>query len=273
MPGAGRPALYPHYCIPLSPTVNRWCHLRVADIFALESPAEFRGHGLFFYTNHPIKWVRIAGVVVAIDELEGRRIYTIDDSSGATIECVANVAQPFGSGTATGVAPSNSTRGAETYQPQIPLVDGDIDIGHVVDVKGGIKIFRGSRQIQADKIGHLRSTEQEVQFWERITSLRNEILDRPWVLDKKEVRRCQRESDHRHSRHTGIHKRNISIPAATAQVGPHRESSRRPERIPPATALRPSTSNSKVRKSGLEGKAKLATKKIITAGRYDALGL
>jgi hypothetical protein len=47
------------------------------------------GKPLFHHTNHPIKWVRLTGVIVAADERAGKCIYTLDDSSGVVIECVA----------------------------------------------------------------------------------------------------------------------------------------------------------------------------------------
>src|SRR4051812_37527160 len=49
------------------------------------------GQDLYFHLNHPVRWVQVAGVVVAIDGFEGTRGYTIDVSSGATVECRLNV--------------------------------------------------------------------------------------------------------------------------------------------------------------------------------------
>jgi len=146
--------------------------------------------------------VRIAGVVVAIDEFEGRRVYTVDDGSGETIECVVKVAQPSPPGlsgipAARPEAHAAKATATEPNQQQVPIIDGDIDVGHVLDIKGSVKllVFRNIRQIHAEKIIHLRSTEREVQFWEKLTQLRVEILDHPWVLDRREIRRCRKEAD------------------------------------------------------------------------------
>ncbi|KAK3316191.1 hypothetical protein B0H66DRAFT_625087 [Apodospora peruviana] len=215
---------YPIYCFHLSPTLNRYCHLRITDVVALSSHPGFRGQDMYFYLNHPIKWVRISGVVVGVDEFEGRRVYTIDDSSGATIECVVSTPLPLRGGTSNnnntvvGGAKSasskklpNTNNAAEKALPErpLPVTDGDIDVGHVIDIKGSIKLFRESRQVHADKITHLRSTEQEVKFWEKLAQLRKDVLNRPWVLDRRELRRCRKEAEGYDVRRTatGLEKR------------------------------------------------------------------
>ncbi|KAK3493001.1 telomere regulation protein Stn1-domain-containing protein [Neurospora hispaniola] len=195
--GQPPPELYPQYCFHLSPTINKWCHLRAADIIALSSHPGFQGQDLYFHLNHPIKWVRICGIVVAIDvygdsssRSKGQiQVITIDDSSGHTIECVVPLPPPS--------APSVPSLGKqEQRQPpqSLPLIDSQIDIGHILDIKGSLRTFREQRQVKVEKIVHLCTTEQEVAFWERVVQLRKEILDKPWKLDEKVVRRLRREA-------------------------------------------------------------------------------
>ncbi|KAJ9151236.1 hypothetical protein NKR23_g3305 [Pleurostoma richardsiae] len=211
--------IYPQYCFRLSPTISRWCPLRAADIERLTSHPGFAGQDLFFYLNHPIKWARVAGVVVAIDEYYGRRIYTIDDSSGACIECTvtAPVTQPAVAGvTAAGAATGNATgttskptstsrpeggqakeetkQSVKAEPPQVPIPDG-LDVGSIVDVKGGLKLFREYKQIKAEKIVVLRSTEQEVALWEKLRQFHDDVLSKPWALEDKQVRKCRREAE------------------------------------------------------------------------------
>lgn len=199
--------LYPQHCFKLSPTVNTYPHLRVADIAALTTHAGFHGQNLFFYRNHPIQWVRIAGIVVAVDDYTGRRIYTIDDSSGVCIECLMDVPRTDKSPTsavaaaATGKAGAKRTTGkaadATAATPAKRAVPDEVDVGTVVDVKGGLSVFRGNKQIKILKATVLRSTEQEVAFWERIRKFRQDVLDMPWQLTDKEVRRCRKEEERR----------------------------------------------------------------------------
>ncbi|KAK0672084.1 hypothetical protein QBC41DRAFT_39557 [Cercophora samala] len=198
MAGAGSapPELefYPQFCFHLSPTASRWCHLQATDIAALTFNPGFEGQDVYFYLNHPIKWARIAGVVVAIQDFAHRIIYTIDDSSGATIECV--VATPPQYPAVTNYKNPRDPNTSVDGSP-LPKTDGPIDIGHVIDIKGGISVFRDVKQIRAEKVTHLRTTEQEAVFWGKIALLRKEVLCRPWVLDAKEVRRLRREEEGR----------------------------------------------------------------------------
>ncbi|KAK3692682.1 OB-fold nucleic acid binding domain-containing protein [Podospora appendiculata] len=255
MTDAASPELYPQYCFHLSPTISRWCHLRIADIYALSSHAGFRGQDLFFRINHPIKWVRIAGVVVAIDEFEGRRLYTVDDSSGATIGCVVITTPTPGitnyqaTHTRNAISTTGSkSRATDPPPPQpLPVIDGEIDVGHVIDIKGSIKLFREQKQIQAEKISHLRSTDQEVRFWEKIVGLRKEVLDRPWVLDRREVRKCRKAAEgHVDRRADKLHKRRGST-AEVADFGTRTRTVKPPESVP---------LQAKARKTGLEAESR-----------------
>ncbi|AEO58880.1 hypothetical protein MYCTH_2306586 [Thermothelomyces thermophilus ATCC 42464] len=291
MTDATKPKPYPQYCFHLSPTINRWCHFRISDIVALKSHPGFRGQDVYFYINHPVKWVRISGMVVAVDERETRHFYVIDDGSGATLECVVSVAPRTNAPAATATATTNSSSG---IAGSIPIVDAPIDVGHVLDIKGSVGIFRGSWQIRAEKIVHLRSTEQEVAFWEKVAQLKTDVLSKPWVLDEKEVRRCRKEEEEeeqgRHSgrRHrsagerrgskrggkTGLEKVKSGLEKAKA---PHTEEARalyedaegKNGRETKTLARRP------IRVTGLEKRksAKPVTRVIPMTGKYDALGL
>ncbi|KAK3402321.1 hypothetical protein B0T20DRAFT_136672 [Sordaria brevicollis] len=213
---APTPELYPQYCFHLSPTINKWCHLRAADIVALSSHPGFQGQDLYFHLNHPIKWVRICGIVVAVDVYgdvsrgKGQiQVVTIDDGSGEVMECVIPLA---GSAAGAGAAQSFGQQQRQHQQQQqqhhqqqqqaqpphpaqtLPQIDAEIDIGHLLDIKGSLRTFRDQRQVKVEKIVHLRTTEQEVAFWERIVQLRREVLDKPWTLEEKVVRKLKREA-------------------------------------------------------------------------------
>jgi hypothetical protein len=161
-------------------------------------------------------------VVVAIDDYANRRIYTIDDSSGATIECIVNLVDPQAKATdgkdqGPAVATKSSKgQDAETSQSKnttsldavvkaslgaktlvLPEHICVADVGHILDVKGGIKVFRDQRQITIEKAVPLRSTEDEVNFWEKVQELWTSVLSVPWTLSEKEVRRCRRLAEGR----------------------------------------------------------------------------
>lgn len=199
---APTPELYPQYCFHLSPTINKWCHLRAADIVALSSHPGFQGQDLYFHLNHPIKWVRICGIVVAIDvygdaaSRKGRvQVVTIDDSSGETMECVIQLpSSPLPPGQHSPAQQQQQQQKSAQSAHTLPQIDGEIDIGHTLDIKGSLRTFRNQRQLKVEKIVHLKTTEQEVAFWGRVVQLRREVLDKPWKLEEKVVRRLRRDA-------------------------------------------------------------------------------
>jgi hypothetical protein len=84
-------------------------------------------------------------LVVAIDEFTGRRVYTIDDSSGACIECT--VKMPI-STVVDGNAAATGDTGPKKVDANPPLPTDPfptIDVGCVVDIKGGLSSFRDKR--------------------------------------------------------------------------------------------------------------------------------
>ncbi len=97
--------------------------------------------------------------------------------------------------TAAKIEQSNSVAG-DTEAKVIP-VDSDVDVGHVLDVKGGLKVFRDAKQIRVEKIVHIHGTQQEIQFWDKVTLLRRDVLSKPWVLDRREIRWCRKEAEGR----------------------------------------------------------------------------
>ncbi|KAI0169001.1 hypothetical protein GGR52DRAFT_553208 [Hypoxylon sp. FL1284] len=179
---------YPAYCFHLSPTVNKWCPLRAVDIQGLECRPGFEADNVYFSLNHPIRWVRVVGVVVAIDEYYGRRIYTVDDSSGKCVECSLDVPKPADSTRRNGLIGD-----ATPAEPVKDAPYSDIDVGMVIDVKGSTKLFRGQKQIHIQKLQRIRSTNQEVQFWNKIRDFRRDVLSQPWTLGKREVRQCKKQ--------------------------------------------------------------------------------
>ncbi|KAK2074664.1 hypothetical protein P8C59_008852 [Phyllachora maydis] len=183
--------IYPQYCFKLSPTLGRWCYFQAADVQALQSLPGFEGQGFYFHLNHPVKWVRIAGVVVGVDEYPGRHIYTVDDGSGATIECVVRVAprpqaeQLGGMDAAQAAERLRQAGEAAKAAADKVSIDATIDVGHVLQVQGLVKVFRDVKQVEATKVVHLLSTEQEVEFWTRLHRFRGDIIGRPWTLDRE----------------------------------------------------------------------------------------
>ncbi|KAJ6442126.1 glycoside hydrolase family 81 protein [Purpureocillium lavendulum] len=190
MSDAPRPEIYPRYCFHLSPTSNKWCLLRASEVHGLDQHAGFEGENFFFCRNLPIKWVRVVGLVVAIDDFFGRRAYTVDDSSGACIEAL--ITRPTGKevkgAAADKLQPATTTA-------SVPEKYKDIDVGSVVDVKGQVSVYRGEKQITVENMVIVPSTAHEVVLWEKRADFRRTVLDKPWVLSHRELRRCRKDAE------------------------------------------------------------------------------
>lgn len=264
---------YPAYCFHLSPTINKWCPLRAIDIHGLECRSGFEGvcpymwspptHGLayqfkaddvFFSLNHPIRWVRIVGVVVAIDEFYSNRVYTVDDSTGECIECSTKIPKPTDSNR------SNGLDHETTAEAPAPDPYSDIDVGMVVEVKGSVRIFRDQKQIKIQKLQRVRSTNQEVQFWNKIREFRREVLSRPWVLERKEVRRCKKQHM-------------ADVDAEEHKKQKRKENGYIVDRSARGKELTVRDGHAKSKPTKQEPLSKPEVKDASTSGQYDALGL
>ncbi|KAJ5050545.1 uncharacterized protein L3040_002422 [Drepanopeziza brunnea f. sp. 'multigermtubi'] len=212
--------IYPDYCHSLSPTIGKWCPLQATDVHRLRDVGMFSdGRVLYHLGNHPVKWVRITGVVVAMDQYPGKRVYVVDDSSGMNIECAAAapVSSPINEAPAVpkhldqiaslmAAKPSNAppkkpermkeTQGEEkntSPSVQTPMVPWDeIDVGMVVKVKGRVNSRWDIIQIEVVKVEVMRCTDQEVRCWNEIMAFKRDVSDRPWVVSKEQEEKCRR---------------------------------------------------------------------------------
>lgn len=148
---------------------------------------------------------------MAIDDFYRRRVYTLDDSSGACIEAVVEVpaaSKPTDTNRTTGqaLAAGNTSwtlgqaraAGRKAGMMPAPSVYPDVDVGTVVDIKGSLNLYREERQIHVQSEGRMtpvRTTAAEVVLWEKRARFRREALDKPWALSPREVRRCRREDE------------------------------------------------------------------------------
>lgn len=159
-----------------------------------------------------IKYVRLTGVIVAVDEFPGRMVYTLDDSSGVNIE-VTCAAPPKPSSRDTEMlagleASTSTTKPVSVPAPVKPITpnpqelispDGpnltNILVGSVVKVKGGIGIFREQKQIRLKTITILGDTNAEVKSWNDVLEFRRDVLSKPWVVTPEEEEQCRLECD------------------------------------------------------------------------------
>ncbi len=168
------------------------------------------GQDIFFYLNHPIRFVRIVAPIVAIDDISSAlTLLTLDDGSGATVDVkITRVVPPKPNPNQnTPDIITDSTDNSLTTvhnltvisQPGIftLLVDGThaLDIGTVIKVKCTISTFRYTRQLDLHRISIVRDTDAEVAAWAELAQFRRNVLLRPWHLRTEEMRRLMDERD------------------------------------------------------------------------------
>lgn len=202
--------------------------------------------------------MRIVGVVVAMEDFAGpgknsasRRVYTVDDSSGACIEATLLVpAETDKTGALGGKADTKTLQAQPSHR--------DLDVGAVVDVKGALSTFRDEKQIKVERMVCLRDTAQELALWEKRERFRRDVLDRPWVLGDRDIRRCRKEAE---KGDAGAKRKKKRLEAITTGLG---TTIRSPRKHAP-------------RKSGPRDSAVGNLQDMIRGGsmtgKYDALGL
>lgn len=189
-------------------------------------------HPTFFHLNHPIRFVRLVGTVVAVEDLGPRFVLlTLDDGSGATLELKVTRLSPAESAlhaAATATAPaattsasgrsttsSSSSSSPSTFHTTVDnlvvrsaigvfevLVGGvPVDIGTTIKAKATLGTFRGAVQGVLQRCWVLRgrggagsssSTRDEAAEWLGTATFMLSVLAKPWVLNADDVRRLER---------------------------------------------------------------------------------
>ncbi|CAG8035012.1 unnamed protein product [Penicillium salamii] len=214
-------AFYPAFCFKASPTHFTWVKIGAADVHRLRKIGSFVGQKVFFYNNHPIRFVNILGLIVARTEVYRRTILTFDDSSGAIVEVI--VFHKFDPNNRPGANPEVQKH---DDQSQINIFTGkpidadqtpwsafsvterpmqlrktvhvtatdqhEVDIsslqpGTLVRVKGILGTFRNTMQIHLERFERVADTNAEMQFLDERLRFLLEVLSVPWVLTDDEI--------------------------------------------------------------------------------------
>ena len=218
---------YPAYCFPKSPVFNTWAKLTAAHVRSLQERPGFEGNvaprcfphwivpesctymltiynllfpgqNIYFCLNHPIKWARLVGIIVAIDAYPSRWIMVLDDSSGATLEITCG--RPTHNDSDVGSIPlANSSQVAEGLTATGRTINlTSVDVGTVVKVKGGIGTFRGEKQLLLERITILHTTNEETAAWIENTVFCKDVLCEPWFVSKMDEERARKKAEGLH---------------------------------------------------------------------------
>ncbi|KAI9658886.1 MAG: hypothetical protein M1821_001846 [Bathelium mastoideum] len=192
--------IYPAWCFSASPTYNIWVKLTAAEVHKLQpAKGDFEGQKLYFWVNHPIRFVRLVGSIVAIDDIHPKyTILTIDDGSGATL-CAKVVRRPLPDDEPdhpvdrpdnTEVRDLNIVARPGVFELVLGAADV-LDVGAVVKVKGTLEEFRGVKQLVLKRIVRVRTTDEEARAWAELAAFRTTVLATPWRLSEQEIQRLR----------------------------------------------------------------------------------
>lgn len=230
---------YPAYCHRSSPTWFEWVKLTAHDIHTRLHIQDGYQHSwltehrftrdvpqLVFYLNHPIQFVQVVGVVVSFDEYFDRFwLFTIDDSSGLTIDVVcrkpikekAEADRPGGS---INLEKSEEEKEEEKEIIELSnLVTSTVELGAVLQVKGVITLFRRNRvsagssndlrsngqpsrvskeeptrQISLQRLSKVHDTNHEIGLIAARTKFYKLVLAQPWILSEREQKKLHKEA-------------------------------------------------------------------------------
>ncbi|RPB02502.1 hypothetical protein L873DRAFT_1588772, partial [Choiromyces venosus 120613-1] len=169
-PPAESLSFYPRFLFSHSPTYNQWARLTAKDIHeGLHQRRGFEGQDVWFYTNHPIRWVRIVGIVVAYDDMEKMVCITVDDGSGYLMDLIAWKGKP-----PEGKKPKFSFDGLK-----------NVSLHSIIKAKGSVGEFRGNKQLLLRRIEVLHDTNSEVDAWAETIKFKKNVLSKPWYLTEE----------------------------------------------------------------------------------------
>ncbi|KAF1936957.1 hypothetical protein EJ02DRAFT_470053 [Clathrospora elynae] len=173
-----------------SPTFNAWVKLTAADVQALRSEPEYQGQHIYFHLNHPIRFVCVVGVIVAIDDINLRyTVLTIDDGSGATVEVKIVRTPPIKHRpveTSSNTTIENVNIISQSGVFEIMVDNHQLDIGTVIKSKCTISMFRGIKQLELKRVWVVTTTNEEAQAWAEAAAFKQEVLSTPWHVSTAE---------------------------------------------------------------------------------------
>jgi hypothetical protein len=155
------------------------------------------GQRIYFHLNHPIRYVRLVGVVVAIDDInQNYTVLTIDDGSGKNIEVKIvrlnpEIYNPVKSPSNTMIDNVNVISQCGVFEVMVD--QQPLDIGTVVKAKCTIFELWGRKQLEMKRVWVVTDTNEEAQAWAETAAFKQEVLATPWHISSTEHKRITKE--------------------------------------------------------------------------------
>ena len=188
--------------------------LTAADVQALRAEPDFQGRWnchssfpmpklylegqhIYFYLNHPIRYVRLVGVVVAIDDINLKyTVLTIDDGSGTNVEvkiirAIPDVHNPVDSSSNTAIENVNIISRFGIFEVMVDRQP--LNIGTIIKAKCTISEFRDLKQLEMKRVWIVSDTNEEAQAWTETAAFKRKVLSVPWHISSAEHKRITKE--------------------------------------------------------------------------------
>ncbi|KIW99761.1 uncharacterized protein Z518_10689 [Rhinocladiella mackenziei CBS 650.93] len=224
---------YPAYTFKASVTWWKWVKLTAHEIHSVLNPRppyvevttssipsdRYDEHGrhyrddrplLLFYLNHPIQFVQVVGVVVALEDyFEKFWLFTIDDSSGATIDVTCRKPEKETENNTRDGGKPRPGQNEATLNPKADEEQRSLDpteqqalrasmsalqIGTVVQAKGTLSAFRSVRQLTLLRLNIVPDTTHEMALISSRTQFLKSTLSKPWVVTPEEQQKLHWEA-------------------------------------------------------------------------------
>ncbi|KAG4301669.1 hypothetical protein PCANB_001879 [Pneumocystis canis] len=200
---------YPPVLFKYSPVYHTWVKLFASDVYTLRAIKGFEDGPALFWLNHPIRWVHLLGVVVAMEKREKKDLIALDDASGRIIELVLKEDQH------------------RQLVPELSDTPGLLEIGTRIKVRGTFFRSHGRRQIRVIKLETVHDPNVEVAGWEERLRLKRDVLSKVWRVDSELKQTAIQSTSRKHeklwtilrglSKHTYVSFRNIGVEDHTIQ--------------------------------------------------------
>ena len=170
------------------------------------------GRDVYFWLNHPIRFVRLVGIVCAIDSVGNGKytILTLDDSSGADIEIrIERRDVKFGDDVEypSNTLVDNVNVSIKLGLPVVSIDKTQLCLGTVIRAEGMITSYRSQKQLLLRRVFHVKDTNEEAIAWSKTAHWKRTVLSQAWVLTAAKkmeidetVRREEKESRDRADR-------------------------------------------------------------------------
>ncbi|EEB07276.1 telomere cap complex subunit Stn1 [Schizosaccharomyces japonicus yFS275] len=136
------------------PTLTKWIPIFISDLYTLVRKPGVEE--VLFWYRLPVIWLRIVGIVMSVDEYEGRTNVTVDDASGRTIVCCID----------------------QTTNIPWTREDRSSWIGKAFRIDGRLQCIGLNRRFLANKAVELEHPDAEWRAWQTRVRYKKKILDR-----------------------------------------------------------------------------------------------